>query len=312
MVWPNIRDLAYHSTLFAITQNIHRQTKMEDFNHLISPEALVAQTASPGCCVVDCSFDLMNPLAGREGYLAGHIPGAVYADLNQDLAGPVLPESGRHPLPDVAALCKTLGRLGISNDASVVVYDAGSGAMATRAWWLLRWLGHEQVAVLDGGFSRWQREGFSIEAGQVERDAAKYVGSINRSMVLETSELEEGGSPVREMRLLDARDAPRFFGEREPIDAVAGHIPGALNLPFMNCLNADGTWKSSADLRGLFADVLGDDLHGPWSVMCGSGVTACHLVLSGLLAGLQEPKLYVGSWSEWIRDPGRPIATDLG
>jgi thiosulfate/3-mercaptopyruvate sulfurtransferase len=284
---------------------------MNDFNHLISPAMLASQTGNPNWCIVDCSFDLMSPMAGREGYLAGHIPGAVYADLNQDLAGPVLPKSGRHPLPDVAALCSTFGRLGIGNDTNVVVYDAGSGAMAARAWWLLRWLGHEQAAVLDGGFSRWQREGLSIETGQVERDAVKFSGSINRSMVVETAELEEAGSPVGEIRLLDARDAPRFLGEQEPIDAVAGHIPGALNLPFTNCLNADGTWKSSADLRGLFTDVLGEGLDGPWSAMCGSGVTACHLVLSGLMAGLQEPRLYVGSWSEWIRDPGRPIAADL-
>ena len=284
---------------------------MKDFSHLISPESLAPETANPNWCVVDCSFNLMNPLAGREGYLAGHIPGAVYADLNQDLAGPVLPESGRHPLPDVAALCSTFGRLGIGSETRVIVYDAGSGAMAARAWWLLRWLGHEQAAVLDGGFARWQREGFSIETGKVERDAKRYVGSINKSMVLETAELEGHGSPVGGMRLLDARDAPRFFGEVEPIDAVAGHIPGALNLPFTDCLNTDGTWKSSADLRGLFAGVLREDLDGPWSAMCGSGVTACHLVLSGLLAGLQEPRVYVGSWSEWIRDAERPIAADL-
>ena len=222
-----------------------------------------------------------------------------------------MPESGRHPLPDVAALCSTFGRLGIGSETRVIVYDAGSGAMAARAWWLLRWLGHEQAAVLDGGFARWQREGFSIETGKVERDAKRYVGSINKSMVLETAELEGHGSPVGGMRLLDARDAPRFFGEVEPIDAVAGHIPGALNLPFTDCLNTDGTWKSSADLRGLFAGVLREDLDGPWSAMCGSGVTACHLVLSGLLAGLQEPRVYVGSWSEWIRDAERPIAADL-
>jgi thiosulfate/3-mercaptopyruvate sulfurtransferase len=283
---------------------------MNEFNHLISPETLVSQTADPNWCVVDCSFDLMNPSAGREGYLAGHIPAAVYADLNQDLAGPVLPESGRHPLPDVAALCSTFGRLGIGNNTQVVVYDTGSGAMAARAWWLLRLLGHVQVRVLEGGFSRWQREGFSVDAGQVERNAETFIGSVTRSMVLETGELVDSGSSVGELRLLDARDAARFFGEQEPIDAVAGHIPGALNLPFTNCLNADGTWKTSAELRDLFADVLGEELDGPWSAMCGSGVTACHLALSGLLAGLQEPRLYVGSWSEWIRDPERPIAAD--
>jgi thiosulfate/3-mercaptopyruvate sulfurtransferase len=264
---------------------------MNELENLIRPELLVSHIADPNWCVVDCSFDLMHPAAGRESYQSAHIPGAVYADLNNDLAGAVQPESGRHPLPDVALVCSTIGRLGIGKDTHVVVYDAGNGAIAARAWWILRWLGHEHVAVLDGGFARWQNEGFEVESGQVKREQKKFDGVANSSMVLDTNELGESDHRVQELRLLDARDKARFAGELEPIDAAAGHIPGALNLPFSTCLNADGSWKSSVELRHLFEEVLGDDLDGPWSAMCGSGVTACHLVISGLLAGLQEPKL---------------------
>jgi thiosulfate/3-mercaptopyruvate sulfurtransferase len=279
-------------------------------NLLINTETLASRLNDTDQCCIDCRFDLMDPSIGQEQYLQGHIPGAVYADLDADLAGPVTSTSGRHPLPDIANTVLKLRQLGIGEHTRVTVYDSGNGAIAARAWWLLRYLGHNQVTLLDGGFARWQREGRAVEAGVVARTAATFDAALQIDRVIETADLTAAGDAVSELRLVDARDSARFRGEVEPIDAVAGHIPGALNLPFTECLNQDGTWRSSAEIRQMLARVLGDDLHTSWSVMCGSGVTACHLAVSGLLAGYEEPRLYVGSWSEWIRDPKRKVVSN--
>jgi thiosulfate/3-mercaptopyruvate sulfurtransferase len=279
-------------------------------NLLIDTETLASRLSDTDQCCIDCRFDLMNPRIGQEQYLQGHIPGAVYADLDADLAGPVMSTSGRHPLPDIANIVLKLRQLGIGEHTRVTVYDSGNSAIAARAWWLLRYLGHKQVTLLDGGFARWQREERSVEAGVVVRPAASFDAAPQIDRVIETADLTAAGDAVAELRLVDARDSARFRGEVEPIDAVAGHIPGALNLPFTECLNQDGSWRSAAEIRQMLARVLGDDLHTSWSVMCGSGVTACHLAVSGLLAGYQEPRLYVGSWSEWIRDPKRKVVSN--
>jgi thiosulfate/3-mercaptopyruvate sulfurtransferase len=259
--------------------------------------------------IVDCRFDLMQPEAGRAGFLQEHIPGAVYADLDKDLAAPIGPGTGRHPLPDVAELAASFGRLGISNSTQVVVYDDFSGAVAARGWWLLRWLGHKRVSVLEGGIKRWQELGLPLQGGDVNAVSQLFEPAPRQELVIETEDIVAAGESCRQLRLVDARDEARFIGESEPIDTVAGHIPGALNLPFSTTLNDDGTWKSIEELRGLWGGVLGEGDKGPWSVMCGSGVTACHLAISGQLVGLPEPRLYVGSWSEWIRDPARAVAT---
>lgn len=283
---------------------------MPEYTTLIGTDELAAILDEDRCRVMDCRFDLAAPARGREEYLAAHIPGALYLDLDRDLSGPVTPGSGRHPLPDPAALAAALGARGIGSDTQVVVYDADNAAIAARAWWLLRWLGHEGVAVLDGGFSRWLVEGRRVEAGAAPMPAARrFVGSARNAWVRTTAELEAAVARGGELRLVDARDAARFRGEVEPIDAVAGRIPGARNFPLGRSLSGDGRWKSSAELAGEWRHILGEPPGGPWTAMCGSGVTACHLVLSGLLAGYQEPSVYVGSWSEWIRDPERPIAT---
>ncbi len=262
--------------------------------------------------VVDCRFDLMHPQTGREAYLHGHIPGAVYADLNVDLAGSVHTDSGRHPLPDVHDLAATWGRLGIHSDTQVIVHDDNSGAMAARAWWLLRWLGHDRVALLDGGLRRWQALALPMETGAVTVPEEQFAPAPQNERVITTEELEAACGSATAPRLFDARDAARFRGDREPIDPVAGHIPGAKNMPFTASLNEDGTWKRPAALRHLWSSALGEDPNLPWGVMCGSGVTACHLALSAVIAGYEEPRLYVGSWSEWIRDPRRAVTASAG
>jgi thiosulfate/3-mercaptopyruvate sulfurtransferase len=189
----------------------------------------------------------------------------------------------------------------------VVAYDQASGALAARFWWLLRWLDHDNVSLLDGGMARWIESGLSVESGQVEFEATESYPDPNMALVLTTDDIVVAGDNRESLQLVDARDAQRFQGISEPIDPVAGHIPGTLNVPFSESLNENGTWKSAEDLRTMWKGVLGHRFGLPWSVMCGSGVTACHLVASGLRAGLPEPRVYVGSWSEWITDPARAI-----
>lgn len=281
-----------------------------DRDLLIDCEALHAQLGSRGLRIVDCRFDLADPEAGRRLYGNAHIPGAVFADLDQDLSAPLTAASGRHPLPDAASMAATFSRLGISRSTRVVVYDEGSGALAARCWWLLRWLGHKDACLLNGGFARWERLGFATETGPVRVEGEDFYAEPQNQLVLRTEDIVAAGEECGSLQLMDARDPERFAGISEPIDPVAGHIPGAISLPLTASLEEDGTWKSVAELRPVWEQALGAGLGRPWSTMCGSGVTACHLVVSGLLAGLPEPRVYVGSWSEWITDPDRPIASD--
>ena len=282
---------------------------MANENLLITADALRSRLGEPGLRVIDCRFNLLQPEAGYSSYLTGHIPTAVFADLDKDLAGRAGPLTGRHPLPAVADLAATFSRLGISANTEVVVYDDCSGALASRTWWLLRWLGHEKACLLDGGIARWNQLGLELDTGVVIVAAARFVARQRAEMVLRTEDIVACGASCSALRLVDARDAARFRGELEPIDPVAGHIPGAINVPFATSLNDDGTWKNQQQLQQIWGSLLGQGKQRAWSAMCGSGVTACHLVISGLLAGLPEARLYVGSWSEWIRDPGRQVAT---
>lgn len=285
---------------------------MGEGSNLISVSELRSRIDDPGLRLIDCRFDLADPCAGRQDYLQGHIPGAVYADLDRDLAAPISPQSGRHPLPDVTKFTATLARWGVSNVSDVVVYDAASGAVAARAWWLLRWLGHERVRLLDGGYAHWTAAGGSVASGAEKVPAADFVPRAREEIVLTTAELANDIEGIAATGLYDARDTARFRGAIEPIDPVAGHIPGSQSLPYPVSLNEDGSWKSKAALRELWLAVLGENTNTPWAVMCGSGVTACHLAISGMEAGYREPRLYVGSWSEWIRDPQRPVALGEG
>lgn len=281
-------------------------------SNLISAEQLAATIDNAPVRIVDCRFDLADPDAGRRSYLKGHIPGAVFADLDKDLSAPVTPQSGRHPLPDPDRFALTCQRLGIGNATDVVVYDQNNGSLAARAWWMLRWLGHDRVRLLDGGFERWIALANAVHDGFEPIEPGEFVASECTGRILTTAELTADITTIPGMRLLDARDAARFRGEIEPIDPVAGHIPGSINVPFSVSLNADGTWKSSDELVALWRSVLGENTAVDWAVMCGSGVTACHLALSGVEAGCSEPRLYVGSWSEWIGDRARPIGLGEG
>ena len=285
---------------------------MADKHILLVAQVVLEHLSNPDWVVVDCRSELSDHEFGRRSYTENHIPGAVFLDLDKDLAGPVAPETGRHPLPAVNSIVAALGAVGIDNSSNVVVYDQGHGAIAARAWWILRWLGHESVYVLDGGYSRWQQLGFPLEAGEGVRDATQYQESPGATRVLTTADLEGNLDKLREHKLLDARDRQRFLGKLEPIDPVAGHIPGAINMPFAEFVREDGTWLPLRERAALLEKVLGPDRNVDWSVMCGSGVTACHLAISGIEAGYNEPRLYVGSWSEWIRDPDRPVEAGDG
>jgi thiosulfate/3-mercaptopyruvate sulfurtransferase len=260
--------------------------------------------------LLDTRFSLLSASAGRDAYHEGHIPGAAYLDLDNDLAAPVTATSGRHPLPDAETAARAFRRAGVNRDSRVVVYDDSAGSMAARAWWMLRWLGHEQVRLLDGGINAWQEEAFQLECGQPVIHAGDFRADPRPGLVVGTSALQE--IDLSETALLDARDAERFSGLVEPIDAVAGHIPGAENFPYLSTIDEVGRFLATERLRKLWVKALRRRMDRESIVMCGSGVTACHLIVSALLAGAREPRLYVGSWSEWIRDPLRPIASDVG
>jgi len=274
-------------------------------SNLISVGALREQLGASDMVVIDCRFNLMEPEQGREMWQEAHIPGAHYAHLDDDLAGPVTPATGRHPLPDTAELAKTLGRWGISGGSKVVVYDDAGGAIAARLWWLLRWLGHEDVQVLNGGWQAWQRVG-EVSAEEPELRSGEYPGNPGQMPVLQAAAIQPGLE--QGLCLIDARAAARFRGEVEPIDPVAGHVPGAINRDFALNLDENGLFKSPEALKAEFA-VLDGFAAGLAACMCGSGVTACHDILAAEEAGFPAPALYVGSWSGWIRDPARPVAT---
>jgi thiosulfate/3-mercaptopyruvate sulfurtransferase len=274
---------------------------------LTSADELASALGDRQLRIVDCRFDLMAPDAGRKAWLDAHIPGAVYADLDRDLSGPITAHSGRHPLPPVETAADTFSRLGIDAQTRVVAYDDVGGAIAARAWWLLRWLGHERVTVLDGGLQAWLTRDRPLDSGMQEAERREFRAAPDPQRILGTQEIAANLRADRAPVLVDARDAARFRGEVEPIDTRAGHIPGTRNLPYGACLDTDGAWLGADALREHFSALLGAPPGAPWAAMCGSGVTACHLAISGLLAGSGEPRLYVGSWSEWIRDPARPI-----
>ena len=274
---------------------------------LFSAQELHALQTGGNCLVVDCRFVLADPGAGYKAYLESHIPGAVYAHLDDDLSSPVKSDSGRHPLPDPDSFAAFLGRIGWQPGVTLVVYDNAGGAIASRFWWLMKYFGHDGSAMLDGGIAAWQAAAYQLESGAVNVKPMPVVDfTLRKDLVVSTSELVsqlEGDQVV----LADARDRERFAGEVEPIDRVAGHIPGSVNYPYTLNLTSNGVFKPVDDLReGLLA--LTENQQSRELVhMCGSGVTACHNIFAAELAGMKESKLYVGSWSEWIQDPSRPI-----
>ncbi len=274
---------------------------------LISTRELAAALPEAGWFVADCRFELGKPDAGLVAWRAGHIPGAVHVDLERDLSVPVTAATGRHPLPTPAAFAVTLARLGVGNDTRVVCYDAGSGAFAARLWWMLRWLGHDAVAVLDGGFSAWTAEGRPVSTDEpAPRRAAAFVPHSRPGMVVDAADVI--AALARGEALVDVRGAERFAGKSEPLDAVAGHVPGAVNLPYLENLDAAGRFRGPEELAGLWRARTGAEAGRAPICMCGSGVTACQGLLALEAAGIPGGRLYSGSWSEWIRDPSRPVA----
>ena len=277
---------------------------------LVTPEQLAGELDRKDQVIVDCRFNLKKPEAGRQAWEAGHIPGAFYADLDKDLASPVTPESGRHPLPEPEIFAARLGGWGVNPATRVIVYDDVGGGIAGRLWWLLRWAGHEKASLLDGGLPAWEEAGLPLDAGQPELASARYPVKPGSMPVISTAEVQSSVG-TGELCLLDARAPKRFEGIHEPIDPVAGHVPGAVNLPYNECIDDAGRFLDAGELQSILQERLGAGDQEAVACTCGSGVTACHIVFAMELAGLvpdqmETPALYVGSWSEWIRSEDRP------
>ncbi len=272
---------------------------------LVDGATLAARLGDPAWVVVDCRHDLADPAAGEAAYARGHIPGAVFLHLDRDLSSAKNGRNGRHPLPHIATLAAALGRAGIGPGVQVVAYDDCGGMMAGRLWWLLRWLGHEAVALLDGGLSAWTAAGGALSA-EMPEPAARTFTPAPRDWVLDADQVQAGlGRPDR--IIVDARAPDRFRGENESIDPVGGHIPGARNRFFRDNLGPDGRFKPADQLRQEWTEALAGFAPEQVVHQCGSGVSACHNLLAMEIAGLPGARLYAGSWSEWCADPARPV-----
>jgi thiosulfate/3-mercaptopyruvate sulfurtransferase len=278
------------------------------YTTLISSKDLRPHLDDPRWALVDCRFDLADPARGQTAYLGEHIPSAVYAHLERDLSAPATGTNGRHPLPPPGILAAVFSRWGIEPGVQVVAYDDSGGMVAARLWWSLRFLGHDAVAVLDGGLSDWTRAGLPLRQGSETRRPASFAAHLRPEMKIEADQVLAGlGSQV--MVLMDARAPERFRGAEEPIDPVAGHIPGALNRHWQANLNASGRFLPAAALRQQFETLLVGSPVSSAVVYCGSGVSACHNLLAMAHAGLHGARLYPGSWSEWSSSASRPVAT---
>ena len=253
--------------------------------------------------VLDCSFALGQPDWGRQEYLKAHIPGAIYVDLEKDLSGPPITDCGRHPMPSAEALLDLFSRLGVSAGRQVLAYDQQQGAMASRLWWLLKYMGHDAVAVLNGGIAAWRREGRREISGEEQPIRAQFAGQARRDRLITIDQLDQ--VPL----LIDARAAKRFRGEVEPLYAIPGRIPGSKNCPYDENIDANGMVIESSEIRAKVSKIIGDVDENDVVYSCGSGVTACHLLLTSMYSGLAEGKVYIGSYSEWLSDPSREIAT---
>ena len=277
------------------------------FTNLVSIKELSQNLDDPNWIVFDCRFTLTDPEAGRRAYQHSHIPGARYAHLDNDLSSPITPTSGRHPLPDAQLLATKLGLWGVDSTKQLVVYDDSFGSMAVRMWWLLRWLGHDAVALLDGGLPMWMRQKLAVNNDQPEIFPAQFIPRLQDSLYVDANEVDQARQDTNRV-IIDARPEGRFTGEREPLDKVAGHIPGSINWTFEENIDFDSTYLPADELRAAYLELL----HGVPAEqvihVCGSGVTACHNILAMEMAGLPGSKLYPGSWSEWITDTSRPVA----
>jgi len=274
------------------------------FTTLIDALSLRENLGDSSWAVVDCRFSLAEPEAGQRAYLAAHIPGAIYAHLDNDLSNPPTTDHGRHPLPPPEILVARFSRMGIGPDTQVVAYDDANGMIASRLWWMLRYMGHTAVAVLDGGWPAWETAGLPTRSGEETRATAVFQGKPRREWLILVDEVPH--VPL----LVDSRDAARYRGELETIDPVAGHIPGAVNYYYQANWTADGRYLSTDKLRAQFTNLLGETPPEQATFYCGSGVSACVNLLAMAHAGLGNGRLYAGSWSEWCRDPDRPKQPD--
>jgi thiosulfate/3-mercaptopyruvate sulfurtransferase len=279
----------------------------------VSAEQVADLLGDSRLLLFDCRYELARPDAGREAYLRGHLPGAVHADLHHDLAGPTTPNSGRHPLPDPQDFAALLRRWGVDDDSLLLAYDDASGMWASRFWWMAsKWLGHRHVAVMDGGMRRWLQLGLPTTTDPAPlRPAGNFAARPDAGACVDADTTQAAALDPRR-RVLDARAAERYRGEVEPFDPVAGHVPGAFNHPSSGVVAADGLFLPPTELASAFSQSLGSVSPADTITMCGSGVTACHLLLAMEHAGLSGARLYPGSWSEWSRDPARPVARGEG
>lgn len=273
------------------------------YTTLITCKDLRDHLDNPDWAVFDCRYDLADKEAGWRAYRESHVAGATYAHVDRDLSGPPVTDRGRHPLPTPETLNKRFSRMGIAPETQVIAYDHIGGAFAARLWWLLRYMGHERVAVLDGGWKTWLAAGLPVRAGEETRSPALFHGAPLREWVVFADRV------LSQPRLIDSRDPARYRGEVEPIDPAAGHIPGAVNHFWQNNLQADGTFKPPEQIRAGLQALYGDAAPDEVVFYCGSGVTACHNLLAAAHAGLPSPRLYAGSWSDWCSDPARPVVT---
>jgi len=278
---------------------------------LITATALASNLGTSKLVIVDCRHDLQDSEAGLRAYQAAHLPGAIHLHLDKDLSGIKTGENGRHPLPDPVQLAQCFADNGISSDSTVVAYDAQGGMYAARLWWLLRWLGHDAVQVLDGGWQAWLAAGYPTTQDAAQRPAAQFTQQIRPAYFVGVEEVK-ANLLSKEFLVVDARAPGRFAGEGETIDPVAGHIPGARNRFFQDNLDADGRFKSAEALRSAWQAALKDHSASQTVQQCGSGVTACHNLLALEIAGMSGARLYPGSWSEWCADATRPVATGNG
>lgn len=281
-----------------------------DHSPLISAEELAARPVDDRLVIFDCRFVLPRPEQGLAQYREGHIPGAVYADLDRHLADLTVPRAGRHPLPDRDVFRRWLESCGVSDHTELVCYDDAGGAIAARLWWMAGWIGLDNARVLDGGLSAWTAAGFPLETDVPRPEPGRITAVAAAAGTCDLDTIETIAAGTGDLVLLDARDPDRYLGRKEPLDPVAGHVPGALNAPFSDNLDEQRRFLPADALRERFTALGGERDPAQFVHMCGSGVTACHNLLAMAVAGLPGARLFPGSWSQWVDDPSRPVATE--
>jgi len=278
------------------------------YKTIIKADDLIKILDDEGLVLFDARCDIKDTSYGIGAYNDGHIPNAIFIDIDNDMASSKGPSTGRHPLPDPEKLAEKLSQWGVDNNKQIVVYDDAGGAFAGRVWWIMRWMGHKGgVAVLDGGLSGFLSVGGKLVTDQKSRDRSRYEYDCKNDMHVSIEEVIEAQYKV-DTALIDARSKERFLGIKDPVDPIAGHVPGALSQPLGNNLTSKGFFKSPEELKLIYSKLIGDIEADKIISMCGSGITACHNIIAMEIAGIKDVRLYVGSWSEWISDPQRPIA----